>query len=80
MNYIKKWILDIFSEDDNETVCVAKVLAVLAFIAFLAYAGWGLFKGDHFVLNDFGNGLMTVLLGSGGVIAGKQITQKNPPQ
>ncbi len=64
-----------FTEDDGNAVCVAKVLAVLSVFAFIAYAGVGLWH-DHFALSDFGNGLMTVLIGSGGVIAGKQITQK----
>lgn len=79
MNYIKKWLLDIFSEDDNATICVAKCLAVLAVLAFVGYAAYGLIHGDHFSLSDFGSGLMTVLLGSSGVIAGKQLTQKTPP-
>lgn len=81
MNHIKKWMQDIFSEDDGMAICVAKVLAVVAVLSFIAYAAYGLFKHDHFVLADFANGLMQVLGGSGAIIAAKQVTQKNvPPQ
>lgn len=79
MNKIKKWVLDIFSEDDNLTVCVAKVLAVLAVLSFIGYALYGLVAHDHFSLSEFGTGLMTVLGGSGGIIAAKQATQKTLP-
>lgn len=76
MTHVKKWLLDIFSEDDGESICVAKVLAVLAFLSYLGYAGFGLYKAAGFSIHDFAEGLMTVLLGSGGVIASKQITQR----
>jgi hypothetical protein len=72
---IKQWIKDAFTEDDGNAICVAKCLAVLAVFSFIGYAAVGLWHG-HFSLSEFGDGLMTVLLGSGGVIAGKQITQK----
>lgn len=79
MNRIRKWLLDIFSEDDNMTVCVAKVLAVLSIFAFIGYAIYGLVAHDHFTLAEFGTGLMTVLGGSGAIIGAKQATQKTPP-
>ena len=47
MNKIKQWIKDIFSEDDGEAVCVAKVLAVIAVLSFIGYGCFGLYK-DHF--------------------------------
>lgn len=75
MNRIKQWVKDIFSEDDGEAVCVAKVLAVISVISFIGYGLFGLMH-DHFALNEFANGMMQVLLGSGGVIAGKQFTQQ----
>lgn len=77
MEHISKWIKDIFSEDDGLSICVAKVLAVVANFAFIGYAAYGLFAHDHFSLSEFGTGLMTVLGGSGGIIAAKQITQKS---
>jgi hypothetical protein len=72
---IGKWIKDIFSEPDGEAVCIAKVMAVLAILSFLGYAGWGLFH-DHFAIQEFANGIMQVLLGSAGVIAGKNFSEK----
>lgn len=77
MDKIKQWVKDIFSEDNGEAVCVAKVLAVLSVFAFIGYAIYGLIAKDHFALNEFASGLMNVLLGGGGVIAGKQFTQKS---
>jgi hypothetical protein len=75
MEKIAQWLKEALTEDDNSTICVAKVMAVLAFLSFLGYSIYGLWK-DHFALVDFANGIMQVLLGSAGVIAGKQITQK----
>jgi hypothetical protein len=56
-------------------VCVAKVLAVLDVFALIGYALIDLWH-DHFALSDFGNRLRTVLLGSAGLVASKQMTQK----
>lgn len=78
MGHIKKWLQDIFSEDDGMAICVAKVLAVISVLAFIAYAAYGLIAHDHFSISEFGTGLMTVLGGSGGIIAAKQATQKSP--
>ena len=72
---IRRLLKNILTEDDNLTYCVAKVMALIAFVSFIGYAVVGLFH-DHFSLAEFGNGLMTVLLGSGGVILGKQVSQK----
>lgn len=75
MGRIKVWLKQILTEDDNATLCVAKILAVLAVFSFFGYAAYGLYK-DHFALSEFASGLMQVLLGSGGVILGKQLTQQ----
>lgn len=75
MNKIKQWLQDIFSEPDGQAICIAKVMAVIAFISFLAYSGYGL-TCDHFAIQEFGSGLLQVLLGSAGVIAGKNLSEK----
>lgn len=75
MGRLRSWTQDIFSEDDGQAICVAKVLAVLAFFSFLGYAGFGLYEG-HFDLGGFAQGLMMVLAGSGAIIAGKQFGQR----
>ncbi len=71
-----QWLRDIFSEPDGEAVCVAKVMAVFAFLSFLGYSGYGLFH-DHFAMSDFASGLMQVMLGSAGVIAGKNFSERH---
>ena len=73
---MRQWIKDIFSEPDGQAVCVAKVMAVVAFLSFLVYAGYGL-RHDHFSITDFANGLLQVLLGSGGIIAGKNFSERD---
>ncbi len=73
---VKQWIKDIFSEPDGQAVCVAKVLAVVAFFSYLGYAGFGLFH-QHFAISEFANGLLQVLLGSGGIIAGKNFSERD---
>jgi hypothetical protein len=72
---IGKWIKDIFSEPDGEAICIAKVMAIIAFFSYLGYSGWGLLH-DHFAINEFANGILQVLLGSAGVIAGKNFSEK----
>lgn len=72
---IKGWLKDIFT-DDKEDVCIARTMAVLSFLAFLAYAIYGLMVKDHYALADFASGTMQVLLGSAGIIAGKNLTEK----
>jgi hypothetical protein len=73
---VRQWLKDIFSEPDGQAVCVAKVMAVIAFLSFLGYSTWGLIH-DHFILGEFANGLLQVLLGSAGVIAGKNFSERD---
>ena len=72
---IAKYLKQILTEDDNATFCIAKCLALVAFFSFIGYAIFGLVK-DHYDVSSYANGLMQVLLGSGGLIAGKQFSQK----
>lgn len=67
------WFRQLFSEDNGDDPCVAKIMATVAFISYVAYAGVGLYQG-HFGLTDFGTGLMTVLFGSAGIISGKNFS------
>lgn len=75
MDAIKKFLTNILKEAGTDKFCIARVLAVVSFVAFLAYAGVGLYR-DHFALQEFSSGLMQVLLGSGGVLAGKAFADK----
>ena len=74
---MKAWLLKLFGEDNGADVCIAKIMAAVAFITFLGYALWGLRDG-HYAIADFASGLMQVLMGSAAVIAGKNITTRQP--
>jgi hypothetical protein len=72
---VKEIVKKLLCEDNGDQLCIAKIMAVIAFISFLGYAAFGLIKGN-FALDGFANGVMQVLLGAGGVIAGKNISTK----
>ncbi|TDK63541.1 hypothetical protein [Sapientia aquatica] len=71
-----KFLKNIFTEDDNETFCIAKFMAAVAFVSYLGYAGYGLYLSKNADITNFANGIMQVLVGCGGVIGAKQATQK----
>ena len=74
-NFVKAWLRNLFGSDNGDDVCIAKIMAVVAFFSFLAYAGVGLHKGQ-FDQSAFASGIMQVLLGAGGVIAGKNLSTR----
>lgn len=71
---MKDFLKQLFTEDDNTTFCIAKVMAITAFVSFLGYAGYGVYVSKAGDLTNFASGLMQVLIGSGTIIAGKQLT------
>lgn len=75
MDRIKTWLKDIFTEEGG-ALCIARTMAVISFVAFLSYAGYGLIGKDHYALGDFASGIMQVLFGSAGIIAGKNLSEK----
>ncbi len=76
---LKRFLKNLITEDDGESFCIAKIMAAMAFFSFIGYAIFGLIHG-HFALQEFASGLMQVLAGSGAVIMGKQMTQKDTKQ
>ncbi len=72
---MKKMIQTLLCEDNGDQICIAKIMALVAFVSFLGYATYGIYQG-HFALGDFATGMMQVLFGSAGVIAGKNLTTK----
>lgn len=76
MQVIKTFFKQLMTEDDNQTFCIAKLMAVVAFISYIGYAGAGLYQAKTYDMNAYANGLMLVLTGCGAIIAAKQFTQK----
>ena len=77
MNGIKRFFIDLFTEDDNRTWCIARVSS---FIALLSFVGLGI---THVVVNhafqpsEYGVGIGSLLGGAGVLIGGKAATQKD---
>ncbi len=75
---VKKFIANLLKEaGENSPYCIARVMSMVAFVSFLGYAIFALVARDHFDVSGFANGLMQVLVGCGGIIAGKNLTQKD---
>ena len=71
-----KFITDLFTEDDGKSWCLAKVTSFIAVVSFLGNTTYIIYSGHAPNLEQFGTGLMQVLIGCGALIAGKQATQK----
>ena len=70
-------------EDNSEKFAYDRIIGIVCLLYFLAYAGYGLYitgKPDP----TFGTQLMAVMIGVAGLVAGRQLTQKDssqlPPQ
>ena len=74
---MKRFFIDLFTEDDNKTWCIARVSA---FMALLLFVGLGI---AHVVMNhafqpsEYGVGIGSLLGGAGVFIGGKAATQKD---
>lgn len=64
---------------EKSPYCIARVMSLIAFVSYLGYAIYGLVVKDHYALSDFANGMMQVLFGSAGIMAGKNLTQRYVP-
>lgn len=73
---MKKFLNDLFTEDDGTSWCFAKVTSFIAVVSFLGNTTYSIYSGHAPNLEQFGTGLMQVLIGCSAIIAGKQITQK----
>lgn len=66
MKKLKKWVLDLFTEPDNSTICPVRILSILGFIWALAMNGWSvLVLKAVFDITAFGTsyGVMLAALG-----------------
>lgn len=72
---LKKFLSDLFTESDNNTFDLAKVLALLAIIDGLGLASYEVIvKGSAFNFQDFGTGVGLLFAGLGVVLGFKKET------
>jgi len=60
------------AKDDTDTLCIARMGSIISFTLYNVYALYGLYHG-HFDLSGYGSGIMNVLLGSAGLLLGKNV-------
>ena len=72
---IKKFLKDLFTEADNKTFDLAKILALIAIIDGLALATYAVVvKGLMFNFQDFGTGVGILFAGVAAVLGFKKET------
>lgn len=75
MDKIKKFLTDLFTEADNHTFDLAKILALIAIVDGLALATYAVVvKGIMFNFQDFGTGVGILFAGLGVVLGFKKET------
>ncbi len=77
LDKLTNWIKKLIADETGNSPCIAKIIGSVSVVAYFGYAGVGLHSG-HFDMEGFAHGLMDVLLGAGGLIAGKQLTTRRP--
>ena len=79
MDKVKKVLNDVFTETDNHTFDLAKVLALLAVVNGLALATYEVvWKGSVFDFNQFGTGVGVMFAGLAAVLGFKKETNDKP--
>ena len=79
MDKIKKFFNDMFTETDNHTFDLAKVLALLAIVNGLALATYEVvWKGTAFDFTQFGTGVGVLFAGLAAVLGFKKETNDKP--
>ena len=77
MNNLKGFITSLLKEAGADSpYCIARVMSLIAFVSYIGYALFALVMRDHYDVTGYASGLMQVLFGCGGIIAGKQLTQR----
>jgi hypothetical protein len=77
MKEIKRFFTDLFTEDDNQTWCIARVSAFISLISFIGLGIAHVVTNHTFQPSEYGMGIGAVLGGSGVLIGGKAVTQKD---
>jgi len=72
-----KLLKDIFTEDDNQTYCAARVCGVSAVFGYLGAAYFHIFHGQPMDFSQLGIGCAAVLGGAGAFVSLKAATQKD---
>lgn len=70
-----KFFKDLFTEDDGQTWCFARVSSGVGVITYTAMGITHVIQHDNISFNDFGIGFGALLAGCAAVIAGKAATQ-----
>ena len=77
MNELKRFVIDLFTEDDNHTWCIARVSAFLSLCSFIGLGIAHVYMNHQFQPSEYGVGIGSVLGGAGVMIGGKAATQKD---
>lgn len=77
MNEFKRFFVDLFTEDDNNTWCIARVSAFISVISFIALGIVHVVINHQFQPSEYGVGIGSLLGGAGVMIGGKAATQKD---
>ena len=76
MDAVKKWLKELFTEADNRTADLSKILALLAIVDGLYLATYEVIvKGAAFSFQDFGTGVGILFAGIGVVLGFKKETK-----
>jgi hypothetical protein len=77
MTEFKRFIVDLFTEDDNNTWCIARVSAFISVISFIGFGIAHVIINHQFQPSEYGVGIGSLLGGAGVLIGGKAATQKD---
>lgn len=74
---MRKFLTDLFTENDGNSFCLARVSAFLALIVYLIVAGGLFIMNRPLDMGTFGSGLALVLGAGGGMLGLKQFTARH---
>ena len=74
---MNRFIVDLFTEDDDRTWCIARVSSFLALASFIVLGVVHTIYNHTFQASEYGIGIGSVLGGAGVLIGGKAATQKD---
>lgn len=69
------FLADLFCGIDNSHWDWARIASALTLIGYFALAGYKIYAGQEYTLNDFASGAMQILLGSAGIIGAKDLAK-----
>ena len=75
--YLQKFLLQTFTEADNETADIFRIGFALGLLSFLGYEAYDVYRSGAFDATDFGTGFATVF-GSGAAGVGVKSKLEGP--